>query len=306
MVASVEYGGLGFGSGLPAVLVWVTRSPLNRMTLGVSSAPVDPSCPTPTRPDPDAPRPLAFKPLEAKPLTPADLPPSNPLLSVSFSHIGVSRSIAFGRDWRAGRDEYRPIIERESLAYGLPPALVDAVMAVESRYNSAVVGMDGEIGLMQVMLPTARMLGFTGTEAELAVPSTNIHYGVKYLAGAWRLGRTRSVHSHHEISRWTRRDALLVPIGRILHARPRSSRRERCRGHRFGAAADLWRVSGARIRSRPLSGGGMVNFAALNARLKTLTDKITPQLFPLMFGAPARANTITTMHLVLRRRLRAG
>ena len=225
-------------------------------------------------PDPDAPRPLAFKPLDAKPLTPADLPPSNPFVGAGFPRAG---NIAFGRDWRAGRDEYRPIIERESLAYGLPPALVDAVMAVESRYNSAVVGMDGEIGLMQVMLPTARMLGFTGTGAELAVPSTNIHYGAKYLAGAWRLAgedlctATMKYRAGHGETRFSFlsveycmrvRDHLAASGIKVTGSVPQPT---------FGGQG------GARIRSRPLSGGGLVNLAALNARLKMLTEKITPR-----------------------------
>src|SRR5262249_14411656 len=43
-----------------------------------------------------------------------------------------------------------------------------------------------EIGLMQVRPETAAMLGFRGTTAELARPEINIHYGVIYLAAAWR------------------------------------------------------------------------------------------------------------------------
>jgi hypothetical protein len=40
---------------------------------------------------------------------------------------------------------------------------------------------------MQILPSTARMLGFVGAPSELAVPATNIHYGVMYLAEAWRL-----------------------------------------------------------------------------------------------------------------------
>lgn len=60
-------------------------------------------------------------------------------------------------------------------------------MAVESGYNPGAIGGVGEIGLMQILPSTARMLGFSGTLADLAVPETNIHYGVIYLAKAWRL-----------------------------------------------------------------------------------------------------------------------
>jgi len=40
---------------------------------------------------------------------------------------------------------------------------------------------------MQVMPPTARLLGFAGTIAQLADPETNIRLGVRYLARAWQL-----------------------------------------------------------------------------------------------------------------------
>ena len=226
-------------------------------------------------PDPDAPRPPAFEPLAAKPLTPADLPPSNPLFGGRFPRMP---SVAFSRDWRAGRDEYRAIVERESLAYGLPPALVDAVMAVESRYNPAVVGMDGEIGLMQLMPATARMLGFIGTEAQLAVPEINIHYGAKYLAGAWRLAgqdlctATMKYRAGHGETRFSFRSVDYCT---------------RVRNHlaAHGVAvsgvvpqANLGSVTGAPVRSRPLLRGGTVNFAALNAQLRASTDSVTPRI----------------------------
>ena len=90
---------------------------------------------------------------------------------------------------RAGdaRSSYRALIEREAAQAGLAPEIAEAVMAVESGYNPGAIGGVGEIGLMQILPSTARMLGFSGTLADLAVPETNIHYGVTYLAGAWRL-----------------------------------------------------------------------------------------------------------------------
>ena len=60
-------------------------------------------------------------------------------------------------------------------------------MAVESGYNPAAVGGSGEIGLMQILPSTARMMGFSGSLSDLAAPETNIHYGVAYLAQAWHL-----------------------------------------------------------------------------------------------------------------------
>jgi soluble lytic murein transglycosylase-like protein len=223
--------------------------------------------------EPEAPPPLIFEPLHARKLTSADFPPANPL----YGFVRTT-NVVFGRDWRAGRNEYRPIIEREALAYGLPPALLDAVMAVESRYNPAVIGNDGEIGLMQVMPATARMLGFAGTEAQLANPEVNIHYGAKYLAGAWRLAaqdlctaamKYRAGHGE------TRFSPLSV------------SYCSRVRNHLAANGVPVTgtvpqpnltpRTPGAPPRNRPagrLSSGGSVNFAALNARLRTVTDTV--------------------------------
>jgi hypothetical protein len=85
------------------------------------------------------------------------------------------------------RSTYLPVIADEAAANGVPPALVDAVVRIESRYDPTAVGSIGEIGLMQVRPKTAALLGFQGTSAELAEPRTNLRYGVGYLAKAWRL-----------------------------------------------------------------------------------------------------------------------
>jgi soluble lytic murein transglycosylase-like protein len=86
-----------------------------------------------------------------------------------------------------GRAGYRALIEAEARRGALAPEIAEAVMAVESGYNPGALGGAGEIGLMQILPSTARVLGFSGTLSELAVPATNIHYGVMYLAEAWRL-----------------------------------------------------------------------------------------------------------------------
>ena len=82
---------------------------------------------------------------------------------------------------------HRVMVRPEAAKRGLPPEIADAVATVESGYRAAAIGAVGEIGLMQVLPSTARMLGFVGTSQELAVPETNIRYGVDYLHGAWRL-----------------------------------------------------------------------------------------------------------------------
>jgi soluble lytic murein transglycosylase-like protein len=85
------------------------------------------------------------------------------------------------------RELYRGLSAAEAKRNDMPPELADSVMAVESGYNPGAIGGAGEIGLMQLLPSTARMMGFTGSNADLAVPETNIHYGVAYLAQAWHL-----------------------------------------------------------------------------------------------------------------------
>jgi len=80
------------------------------------------------------------------------------------------------------------MILQEARRAGLDPALVDAVVRVESDYRVDTVGAAGEIGLMQVLPATARLLGFMA-DRELAAPATNIRLGVMYLAKAWRLAQ---------------------------------------------------------------------------------------------------------------------
>jgi soluble lytic murein transglycosylase-like protein len=100
---------------------------------------------------------------------------------------GAAVSVGPVSDSADARNHYRELIERAAVQNGVAPEIAEAVMAVESGFNPAAVGGAGEIGLMQILPSTARMLGFAGTLADLAVPETNIHYGVTYLAQAWRL-----------------------------------------------------------------------------------------------------------------------
>jgi hypothetical protein len=87
----------------------------------------------------------------------------------------------------SSRAMIRKILERETANTNLPADIAEAVVFVESGYNPAVIGNAGEIGLMQVRPETAAMLGFRGSQAELAEPDINIHYGALYLSQAWRL-----------------------------------------------------------------------------------------------------------------------
>jgi hypothetical protein len=103
-------------------------------------------------------------------LRPSDMDPAIPRSGVS-----------------AFRALVRGLVEKEVLNTGLPADIADAVVHVESNYEPSTIGAVGEIGLMQIRPETAAMLGFRGSNDELAKPEINIHYGVIYLSKAWRL-----------------------------------------------------------------------------------------------------------------------
>lgn len=84
------------------------------------------------------------------------------------------------------RERFRALIARHAAANGIPFALGDAVVRVESRYQPHVSNR-GALGLMQIKHATARGLGYGGSAKGLMDPETNIKYGMKYLAQAYRL-----------------------------------------------------------------------------------------------------------------------
>ena len=89
----------------------------------------------------------------------------------------------------------------------VPIGMVLAIIEAESTgnpkaYRGEAALHDGSIGLMQILLATARGMGYTGISGDpanlngLFYPQTNIHYGVKYLTDLWaRLGNAADVAS---------------------------------------------------------------------------------------------------------------
>lgn len=81
----------------------------------------------------------------------------------------------------------QPLIDNAAGRYGVDPALVKAVMAVESGFNPSAVSPKGAIGLMQVIPDTGERFGVTAdakrtVERKLHDPKINIPAGVRYLS----------------------------------------------------------------------------------------------------------------------------
>jgi soluble lytic murein transglycosylase-like protein len=81
------------------------------------------------------------------------------------------------------------LIENKAITHGVPLDLAHAVVRVESNYSAGPTGRGGTLGLMQIKYATARGLGFTGSAQDLMDPATNLEWGMRYLAQAYKLGR---------------------------------------------------------------------------------------------------------------------
>jgi soluble lytic murein transglycosylase-like protein len=106
-------------------------------------------------------------------------------------------ALSFPQISLAGNSQYDALVSAHAQANGVPEALVHRVIQRESRYQPHLVGRCGCIGLMQIKLATARGLGYTGDAAGLRDPNTNLTYGVKYLAGAYRAAHGDHARAMH-------------------------------------------------------------------------------------------------------------
>jgi soluble lytic murein transglycosylase-like protein len=90
------------------------------------------------------------------------------------------------------------MIAMHAAANNVPVDLVRRVIKRESGGNPRTVSQ-GNYGLMQIKLGTARSMGYRGTAAGLLDADTNMTYAVKYLAGAYHAAdgnADRAVHNY--------------------------------------------------------------------------------------------------------------
>ncbi|MDR3471280.1 MAG: lytic transglycosylase domain-containing protein [Devosia sp.] len=77
-------------------------------------------------------------------------------------------------------------IGRYAALYEVPESLIRRVIVRESSYNPAA--RHGPYwGLMQIRYDTARSMGYDGAPGGLLDPDINLRFGVRYLAGAYRV-----------------------------------------------------------------------------------------------------------------------
>ena len=85
------------------------------------------------------------------------------------------------------KDGLHALIAQHAKANGIPEDLVHRVIKRESRYNPRAIGRGGTMGLMQIKHGTARALGYSGSASGLLSRETNLTFGVRYLAGAYKV-----------------------------------------------------------------------------------------------------------------------
>src|ERR1700681_962370 len=116
---------------------------------------------------------------------------------LALAWLSTLAALPFSQAAQAQHAEYDALVPTHAKAHAVPEALVHRVIVRESRYQPALVGRGGTIGLMQIKLATARGLGYTGSAEGLRDPETNLIYGIKYLAGAYHAAgsdHTRAMH----------------------------------------------------------------------------------------------------------------
>ena len=105
----------------------------------------------------------------------------------------------------------------------VPVGLAKAVIGIESRGNPRARN-HGAMGLMQIKAQTARRLGFQGSASGLLSPDTNLRYGMKVLALAYKaeggdVCRTLAFYqSGHRVRRFTAAQRRYCARARILMA----------------------------------------------------------------------------------------
>ncbi len=80
------------------------------------------------------------------------------------------------------------LVSKHARENGIPEKLANAVVQIESRYNPSARG-GSALGLMQIKVQTARSVGFSGDWRGLMAPETNLHFGMRVLADAYKTSR---------------------------------------------------------------------------------------------------------------------
>jgi soluble lytic murein transglycosylase-like protein len=100
------------------------------------------------------------------------------LLMASPAAAGADRRAGQFKNWLLKSATYDSLIESAAFANTINPALIRAMIVVESGFNPRAVSKRGAIGLMQLRPETARRYGVSN----IYDPAQNIRAGARYLS----------------------------------------------------------------------------------------------------------------------------
>ena len=98
-----------------------------------------------------------------------------PLLPLTLAPVRIAEPSG---DFKTRQEQHKALINQLAAKYQIDPALVHAVISVESGYRSDAVSGKGAVGLMQLMPGTAGDMNV----ADPYNPANNLEGGIKYLS----------------------------------------------------------------------------------------------------------------------------
>lgn len=145
---------------------------------------------------------------------------------------------------------FSPVVEREAKKSGIPTSFAYAIMREESAFDPHAVSKSNAIGLMQLILPTAKTMakkvGIPVSEGALKVPATNVALGCRYLGDlrkTWSAMPLLAIPSYNAgpgaPRRWLR-ERPLVPFDVFVETIPYEETRQYTKRVIKSYAAYLW------------------------------------------------------------------
>jgi len=81
---------------------------------------------------------------------------------------------------RSAEPPLHEMIRAAAVSHDISPEIALGLIDVESTFKPTA-SKDGNYGLMQVRVATAKAMGFKGNLTELMAPENNLEYGMRYL-----------------------------------------------------------------------------------------------------------------------------
>ena len=109
------------------------------------------------------------------------------ILIISLAFGGVFELACLGGERLTHPRRYDDLVTKYAAEYGVPEAVIYAMLKTESSFDSTKQGKNGEIGLLQLTPLLYTQLAAEAHDEEMNAaalydPDTNIHYGTMYLS----------------------------------------------------------------------------------------------------------------------------